>query len=405
MDFDITIVGAGPAGLSIARSLANTGLHIGLIEKQALTAIEDPEFDGRDIALTHLSVRLLTELGVWARFSEDQRPAIREAKVLNGDSPYCLNFDVKDDSIDALGYLVSNHDIRRELYAEVSRFENIEFVNDVSVTGVDTSSSVASVKLSDGRTLNSRLVVAADSRFSDTRRMVGIQAEMFDFGRVCVVGRMKHEQPHSGTAYECFHYQQTLAVLPLSSHESSFVVTAPMSDRDELMGVSDAMFSSDIQRRFENRYGEMSLSTARFAYPLVGVHARKFCTNRFVCVGDSAVGMHPVTAHGYNLGLSGADILANEIRGAIKAGTDIGEIRILKRYERKHMRNTRPIFHGTNEIVKFFTDDRMPAKFARKVAMRLVNHLPPVKRVIRNKLTESSNRSGLLPPFFRGGVG
>jgi len=34
MTYDIIIVGAGPAGLSFARSLASTGLRIALIEKQ-----------------------------------------------------------------------------------------------------------------------------------------------------------------------------------------------------------------------------------------------------------------------------------------------------------------------------------------------------------------------------------
>ncbi|MCP5093775.1 MAG: 5-demethoxyubiquinol-8 5-hydroxylase UbiM [Gammaproteobacteria bacterium] len=400
MDYDIIVVGAGPAGLSIARSLADSDLHIGLVEKQSRAHLERPEFDGRDIALTHLSVRLLKEMGVWDRFDEDERPAIRAARVLNGDSPYCLNFDVHEDSIDALGWLVSNHDIRRALFAEVQQFENIEFLTEVAVEGVATNSCSASVRLSDGQTLSSRLIIAADSRFSDTRRMVGIQAEMFDFGRVCIVARMEHEQPHDETAYECFHYQRTLAVLPLSSHASSIVVTAPMSDREELMGMSDTLFARDIQRRFENRYGEMALCTERFPYPLVAVHAKNFCTDRFACVGDSAVGMHPVTAHGYNLGLSGADLLAKEIRSAVRSGGDIGDLQLLKRYERKHMRNTRPMFHGTNEIVKFFTDDRLPAKIARKVALRLVNHIPPIRRVIRNKLTDSSNRTGILPPFF-----
>ncbi len=401
MDYDIIIVGAGPAGLSIAKSLSDTGLHIGLIEKQSRTHLESPEYDGRDIALTHLSVRLLEEIGVWDRLDDDERWAIRSAKVLNGSSPYSLNFDVHGGSIDALGYLVSNHAIRRALFAEVKQFENIEFLTEVAVEAVTIDASSAKLKLSDGRTLVTRLIIAADSRFSDTRRMVGIPAEMLDFGRVCIVARMQHERPHDGSAYECFHYQRTLAVLPLSSHESSIVVTAPMSDRDELMGISDALFASDIQRRFESRYGEMQLSTARFPYPLIGVHAKKFCTGRFACVGDSAVGMHPVTAHGYNLGLSGADLLATEIRSALKSGGDIGDLRRLKRYERKHMRNTRPIFHGTNHMVRFFTDDRLAARIARKVALRLANNIPPIKRVIRNKLTGRSNRNGVLPPLFR----
>jgi ubiquinone biosynthesis UbiH/UbiF/VisC/COQ6 family hydroxylase len=249
--------------------------------------------------------------------------------------------------------------------------------------------------------MESRLVVAADSRFSETRRMVGIPASMHDFGRVCIVCRMEHEKPHDGIAFECFHYGRTLAVLPLSSHRSSIVVTAPMDQRDSIMDLEDAQFSYDIQSRFDNRYGEMKLVSKKFAYPLVGVHASKFCAERFALIGDAAVGMHPVTAHGYNLGLSGQEILANEIIGAAAQKRDIGATPLLKRYQRRHMRNTKPMFHGTNEIVKFFTDDRAPAKFARKLALRLANNIPPIKQVIQNRLTESSNRFGLLPSRFR----
>jgi len=383
MNYDIIIVGAGPAGLSFAQSLANTGLQIALIEKQSEQQLAAPEFDGRDIALTHLSVRILKELGIWERFEPDERPPIKEARVLDGTSPYCLNFDGKRDSIDALGFIVSNHVIRRALFDAVQTLDNVEILTDLSVTSVLANDSEASVVLSDGQTIQSRLVVAADSRFSETRRMMGIAASMHDFGRVCVVSRMQHEKPHDGIAFECFHYGRTLAVLPLTSHRSSIVVTAPMDQRASIMETDDTQFSSDIQERFDNRYGDMRLVSKRFAYPLVGVHAAKFCAKRFALIGDAAVGMHPVTAHGYNLGLSGQEILAKEIIDAAAQGRDIGATSLLQKYQNKHMRTTRPMFHGTNEIVKFFTDDRAPAKLARSIALRLANRIPPIKRVIR----------------------
>ena len=106
--------------------------------------------------------------------------------------------------------------------------------------------------------------------------------------------------------------------------------------------------------------------------------------------------MHPVTAHGYNLGLSGQEILANEVLDAVARQRDIGATPLLERYQRRHMRTTRPMFHGTNEVVKLFTDDRLPARLARTVALRLADGFPPIKRVIRNKLTETRNRAGLL---------
>jgi 2-polyprenyl-6-methoxyphenol hydroxylase-like FAD-dependent oxidoreductase len=110
--------------------------------------------------------------------------------------------------------------------------------------------------------------------------------------------------------------------------------------------------------------------------------------------------MHPVTAHGFNLGLSGQEILANEVIEALNHGIDIGDARLLKRFETKHMRTIRPMYYGTNEIVKLFTNDRAPAKVLRKIALRLANNFPPIKRIIRNKLTESQNRRTILPPFF-----
>jgi 2-polyprenyl-6-methoxyphenol hydroxylase-like FAD-dependent oxidoreductase len=111
--------------------------------------------------------------------------------------------------------------------------------------------------------------------------------------------------------------------------------------------------------------------------------------------------MHPVTAHGFILGLSGQEILAKEIINAAAQQRDIGAIPLLERYHRKHIRTTRPMFYGTNEIVKFFTDDRVPAKLARRVALRLANRIPPIKRAIQNKLTEMTNSTNFLPRIFK----
>ncbi len=400
MDYDIIIVGAGPAGLSFARSLADSGLRIALIEKQSAAKLAAPEFDGRDIALTHLSVRILKGLGIWARFDAADRPPIKEARVLDGKSPYSLNFDAPKNSTEELGYLVSNHVIRKALFDEIQTIDNITMLFDRAVTALSTKERTASITLSDSRVLESRLVVAADSRLSELRRMAGISASMHDFGRVCIVCRMEHQQRHNNVAFECFDYGRTLAVLPLAGHHSSIVLTAPMDQCDAFMEMDSDEFSRDIQHRFNSRYGEMKLATRRFAYPLVGVHATRFYAQRFALVGDAAVGMHPVTAHGYNLGLSGASILAKEIIKAVADERDIGASALLSRYSRKHMRTTRPMYHGTNEIVKFFTDDRLPARLARKVALRLANNVPPIRNAIRNKLTQTTDRGRLLPGFF-----
>ncbi len=401
MKHHVTIVGAGPAGLSFACSLANTGLQVVMIEKRPRIELSTPAFDGRDIALTHRSVKILKELGVWSRIDADAIGPIRQARVLDGTSQYFLNFDRGNESVEPLGYIISNHVIRKALYEEVETAADIDMITDVAVTSVATNSNNAFAVLSNGETIESSLIVAADARFSETRRMMGIPASMRDFGRVAIVCRMEHDKPHNDIAFECFHYGRTLAVLPLSGNQSSIVVTAPTDVANTVLDMTEERFNADVQIRFENRLGKMKLVSKLHSYPLVAVHADKFVATRFALIGDAAVGMHPVTAHGFNLGLSGQDILAREIKYALSLGKDIGDSSLLSNYQSKHMRTTRPLYVGTNEIVHLFTDDRLPIKILRQVALRVINNLGPIKSIIKNRLTEAESAHTMLPRLLK----
>ena len=122
MQFDILISGAGPAGLCLARALSESGLNIGLVEQQSLSALEQAPFDGREIALTQRSATLMREMGLWQRI-EAMEPAafspLRDARVFNGESPFSMQISHRLTLRDELGWLVSNYLIRRAALAEV----------------------------------------------------------------------------------------------------------------------------------------------------------------------------------------------------------------------------------------------------------------------------------------------
>ena len=58
-NYDVIIVGAGPAGLSFACSLLVLNLKVLLVEKSTLPSIANPKPDGRETALTHNSLKIL----------------------------------------------------------------------------------------------------------------------------------------------------------------------------------------------------------------------------------------------------------------------------------------------------------------------------------------------------------
>ncbi len=64
---DVLIVGGGPAGLSLAVSLAQAGFTATVVERQPDATLAEPAPDGREIALTHPSADTLRRLGSWQR--------------------------------------------------------------------------------------------------------------------------------------------------------------------------------------------------------------------------------------------------------------------------------------------------------------------------------------------------
>ena len=388
-DVDVLVVGAGPAGLSLARGLAGTGLSVALIEQQPAAALAEPAFDGREIALTHASRQIMRTLGLWERIDPAQISPLRSAKVMNGSSPFALDFAAAGENVDELGWLVPNHLIRRAAWEAVQGQAGLELVDGAKVTAVETGANANTVVLDDGRRLSARLLVAADSRFSAIRRMMGIGAQMRDFGKSMLVCRLRHERPHHHEAWEWFGYGRTLAMLPLPGDVCSAVITLPPQQVQELMAMDEGRFADTVGKHFEQRLGQMQVVGTRHVYPLVGVYAHRFAAPRCALVGDAAVGMHPVTAHGFNFGLQSQQRLVREVAAAAARGGDIGDAALLARYERSHRLATRPLYEATNAIAALYNDSRLPARLLRNGALRVAHGVAPFRKLIAAHLTQA----------------
>ena len=384
---DVLIVGAGPAGLALSVSLAHAGLRSTVLEQAGAASLAAPAEDGRDIALTHRARRILEGLGIWQQLPAEEIAPLRKAHVSNGVSPLVLPFDAQGDGHEALGWLVPNFRLREAAHAVAQATPLVRVVCDARVTALSRLGNMATLQVAGSPALQAPLVVAADSRFSTLRRMAGIGARMLDFGRTAIVCRISHELDHKGIALECFRYGNTLAVLPMAGRTASAVITLPSDQAGDWLALSETDFAQRVQAQLDRRLGAVQLAGPRHSYPLVGVYAHRFAAARFALVGDAAVGMHPVTAHGYNFGLYSVQVLTRELAKARQAGHDLGALPALQAYEAEHRRTTLPIYLGTNAVVQLFTDDRSPARLLRGAVLRVAKKLPPLRTAISRQLT------------------
>ena len=393
MIFDVAIVGAGPAGLALAIGLKGAGLQVALVERRGAAAIAEPEDDGREIALTHHSVSLLQRLGGWDRIPPAAIAPLRQARVQSGPSPYALRLDPAFASHPdgrPLGQFVPNHEIRRALHAAAWHEEAPTLLDGASVETVTQGSGGTSVLgLDDGRGVEARLVVAADGRLSPTRAKAGIGARVSRYGQTMIVCRMRHERPHHGVSTAWFDYGRQLSILPLRGDRCSAVLALPEGEAAALLACDAGVFSARVTSLFRSCLGTMSSDGVRHSTPVVTAYADRFVGARFALAGDAAVGMHPVTAQGFNLGLLGADTLAGLVRGAARGGRDIGGAVLLGRYERAHRNATWLAYQATTAIVRLYGTDALPARMMRDAGLRLANTVPLLRRTLLTKMMEA----------------
>ncbi len=384
--FDIVVVGAGPTGIAFASGFSKTRLKVAVIDKLPRKIIANPKIDGREIALTHNSVNVLKKLGVWSSIPKNIVSLIKKARVIDGDSKYFLNFDHNEIQKKHLGYLVPNYIIKKNLYKKMKKISNISLIDKTECLSINIENQYAEIILSNRKKIQTSLVVAADSRFSKIRSKMGHSTFTRNFNKNMIVCRMRHEKTHKNIAYEFFRYNQTQAILPYVKNQSGIVTTANKDLTNNLMKMKKKEFNKEMENNFNNFFGKMRLVGKRYTYPMITTYAKKFVSNRFALIGDAAVGMHPVTAHGFNLGLRGLEILIDVINKAVKKGIDIGSVDALNEYQYKLHREAAPVYFATNSIINLYTSNIFPAKLTRQFALRFVNTIKPVKQTFLNIL-------------------
>jgi 2-octaprenyl-6-methoxyphenol hydroxylase len=404
---DIAIVGGGMVGASLAVALRGTGLTVALIEAHAPDSAAQPSFDERTTALGNASRRIFEAIGVWKSLAP---AAARIERIHVSDAGHFgfARLDARELGLEALGFVVPNRVIGRELWAALqsdpaisvhmpARLESLQVHADVANLAVRSVQGVTQ--------LCARLVVAADGAQSLVRAAAGLSATVDDYQQVAIVASMRTDQANDGMAYERFTAAGPMAVLPLagtgaagSSSWRTLVWAARPDDAQRLMTLDDAAFLREWQIAFGWRAGRAVELGKRAVYPLALSRSTRTTAPRIVLLGNAAQSLHPVAGQGFNLALRDAADLAELL---VEGRGDTGAADLLARFEAARAEDRDGVIAFTDTLVRAFSSSNPLLSRARDAGLLLFDMLPPAKRA----LSRVSLGFGKRTPRLARGVG
>ena len=376
--FDVVIIGGGLVGLSLARSLAGSGLTQALIEPQPpAPPPAGAAWDSRVYALSPGSAAFLESCGAWQRLDQARIARVERMRVF-GDAPGArIEFSAYDAGLRELAFIVENGRLHHAL-REAACEQDMRMHCPAGWSTLEFQEDRAEIGLEDGTGLAARLVIGADGAESRVRRHAGISVRASDYRQLGVVANFSCEKSHDDTAYQWFMRDGVLALLPLPGRHASMVWSVSEERGRRLLAAPAAALAAEVEAASAGVLGALEVITPARGFPLKLQRVTHFTRPRLALVGDAAHNVHPLAGQGVNLGFRDARELS-KVLGERGPQRDCGDISLLRRYERARREDVLAMQLATDGLQKLFNNDAVLLSSVRNLGLTLVDRQPWLK--------------------------
>ena len=387
----VVVAGAGVVGLAVAALLA-TGrcadrLRVLVLDARPLPRWRADEMDSRVYALSRASQELLEHVGVWQHVVDARAAPYRRMRVWEGADafgPNALDFDSAEIGEPDLGHIVEDALLRTVLGRTLAAAPQAQLQVGAQIKAVVVEEREVVVELGNEGSVRGTLLLAADGSDSAVRRLVDLPVTGHRYEQTALVANVTSSASHQDTAWQRFLPGGPLALLPLADGRSSIVWSLPTAEAERLLAAGDAEFIAELETATGGVIGELTACSKRVAFSLQALHALRYATERVALLGDAAHTVHPLAGQGMNLGLLDAAAISAVIEDAVLAGEDVGDLKVLRRYERERKGDNLAMLAAFDGLNRLFG---LPgwASPLRALGLRVVESTDPVKRLLMHK--------------------
>jgi 2-octaprenyl-6-methoxyphenol hydroxylase len=386
--FDVAVIGGGPAGLSAAIALAQTGANTALVARRL------PYADNRTTALLGGSVDFLQELDVWPR-CRDNAAALQTMRLVDDTGRLIrapeVRFSSSEISLDQFGFNIENRLLMTALEQRAAELPPLMRFDDEAETVVGGDADAAIRTSRQGRLLSARLVVGADGRHSLCREAAGISARRRELDQAALTFNISHSRPHRNISTEFHTSQGPCVFVPLPGDRCSVVWVAEPDEAERLRVLSDDQLSEAAESRSHSILGRLRVEPGRHLFPLAIEQPAHFARGRIALIGEAAHVLPPIGAQGLNMGLRDAADIAEVVGAAMVSGEDPGSPQVIKRYDAARRADVFSRTFAIDLANRTLLSDFLPLQSLRAAGLHLIGSFGPLRRI--------AMREGLAPSW------
>ncbi|MFN3607962.1 MAG: FAD-dependent monooxygenase [Hyphomonas sp.] len=399
---DLAVIGAGPVGTTLAVLAARAGLRTILVDARPETAA--PAADTRSFAIVRGSWRLLGAAGVHGDLEGLTEP-LNGLEAVDGGThwfgaPWAAfsTGDLQDGDREALGELVPAGALQAALDRQTGLTDGLVWKRGARFSGYEALPSGAVVHLEGGESFRCALIAACDGIHSAVRQAAGIRTEGRSYGKSVFAADVRLSRPHGGIARQLFTPEGPFATLPLPDNRANLAWYMKTGAAETLAKLSREEIEAELNARFAEFAGPMTLDGPPLAYPLILQIATDMTGPRVALLGDAARRMNPLAGQGLNLGFKDAAALYDVIREAREVGLDPGSETALARYREWRRFDSTSTALFMDAVDRTFSNDNLLLKPLRTLALTAANRIAPIRQALARQASADQDH---LPSLMR----